>query len=142
MLTREQFLKRCETAYDAGLITQTTIPLLERWLDFVMRFEGGQTNYVVDFLESEAQRTHRFNLSLANDYDGRVVVAKMKEGGRAFPAGASGPFGEDVPGDWLSHADMMAHYSSTVRDAEGTRLAPRTHWWDIHCTNLKNARAA
>jgi hypothetical protein len=26
-----------------------------------------------------------------------------------------------------------------VRDRSGNRLAPRTHWWDIHCTNLSDA---
>ena len=60
--------------------------------------------------------------------------------GLAFPAGSSGPFGDDVPGDWLSREDMVALYSSTVRDCDGNRLAPRTHWWDIHCTNLGKRR--
>lgn len=54
--------------------------------------------------------------------------------GKPFPAGSSGPFGDDVPGDWLSHDDVVTLYSTTVRDRQGQRLAPRTHWWDIHCT--------
>jgi FkbM family methyltransferase len=54
--------------------------------------------------------------------------------GHAFPAGSSGPFGTDLPGEWLSHPDMATLYSTTVRDLQGNRLAPRTHWWDIHCT--------
>jgi len=54
--------------------------------------------------------------------------------GQVFPAGSSGPFGGDLPGKWLSHADMVALYSTTVRDLHGNRLAPRTQWWDIHCT--------
>jgi FkbM family methyltransferase len=56
------------------------------------------------------------------------------QSGRPFPAGSSGPFGDDLPGDWLSYADMVEHYATTVRDRAGNRLAPRTHWWDIHCT--------
>ncbi len=56
--------------------------------------------------------------------------------GHLFPAGSSGPFGNDVPGQWLSYADMVKLYSSTVRDREGHRLAPRSQWWDLHCTNL------
>lgn len=55
--------------------------------------------------------------------------------GHAFPAGSSGPFGGDLPGEWLRHPDMVALYSNKVRDLQGNRLAPRTHWWDIHCTN-------
>lgn len=54
--------------------------------------------------------------------------------GQPFPAGSSGPCCEAVPGPWLSYEDMVNHYHETVRDRAGTRLAPRTHWWDIHCT--------
>lgn len=56
--------------------------------------------------------------------------------GRAFPAGSSGPFGDEVPGEWRSYTDMVRLYSSTVRDRAGKRLAPHTHWWDIHCTHI------
>jgi FkbM family methyltransferase len=55
--------------------------------------------------------------------------------GHAFPAGSSGPFGDDLPGQWLSHDGMLEHYAKTVRDRAGNRIAPRNHWWDIHCTN-------
>ena len=58
------------------------------------------------------------------------------ETGKDFPPGSSGPFGEDVPGNWLSYDDMVAFYSTTVRDRQGNRLAPRSQWWDIHCSNL------
>jgi FkbM family methyltransferase len=58
----------------------------------------------------------------------------------AFPAGSSGPFGEDLPGEWLSHSNIVALYTCTVRDRGGNRLAPRSHWWDIHCTNIGNAQ--
>ncbi|MGB7257063.1 MAG: FkbM family methyltransferase [Pseudolabrys sp.] len=80
-------------------------------------------------------------------YDGfklldQSQVSRLVDGGRAFPAGASGPFGNEVPGDWLSHAEMMALYSTTVRDAQGNRIAPRTRWWDIHCTSIEQAKAA
>lgn len=56
--------------------------------------------------------------------------------GHAFPAGSSGPLGRDIEGDWLSYPAMVDHYATTVRDHDGNRLAPRTQWWDIHCTNL------
>jgi len=55
--------------------------------------------------------------------------------GEGFATGSSGPFGPDLPGEWLSHADMLRLYSTTVRDRAGNRLAPRNHWWDIHCTH-------
>jgi len=56
--------------------------------------------------------------------------------GHVFPAGASGPLGRDIEGDWISHDSMVIRYSTTVRDKEFNRLAPRTQWWDIHCTRL------
>ena len=54
--------------------------------------------------------------------------------GHTFPAGSSGPFGSDLPGSWLSPEEMLSLYHMTVRSAEGDRLAPRSRWWDIHCT--------
>jgi FkbM family methyltransferase len=62
--------------------------------------------------------------------------------GLPFPSGSSGPFGADLPGEWLSHAEMVALYSTTVRDRRGNRLAPRTQWWDIHCTHSGKHRDA
>ena len=64
-------------------------------------------------------------------YDGFKLLDQS-----TFPAGASGPLGRDIEGDWLSYNDMVEHYATTVRDREGNRLAPRTRWWDIHCTRL------
>jgi FkbM family methyltransferase len=62
--------------------------------------------------------------------------------GHLFPAGSSGPFGNDLPGQWLSYDEMVKLYSTTVRDFAGNRLAPRTHWWDIHCTHLGSQQPA
>lgn len=56
--------------------------------------------------------------------------------GHRFPAGASGPLGDDIEGEWLPHDEMVEHYATTVRNREGNRLAPRTRWWDIHCARI------
>ncbi len=71
------------------------------------------------------------------------AVARMTDPatGHAFPAGSSGPFGDAVPGDWHSHAEILQLYSTTVRDRQGKRLAPRTQWWDIHCTHVGSQQA-
>lgn len=50
-----------------------------------------------------------------------------------FKLGSSGPFGEDVPGAWLTYDEMVGKYSREVRDRNNNRHAPRTVWWDIHC---------
>ena len=56
--------------------------------------------------------------------------------GAAFPKGASGPLGDEISGDWLSHGAMVELYASTVRDRDGNRIADRSHWWDIHAARL------
>ncbi len=73
-MTKEQFLKRCATAWDMGLITDLRMDLVEKCLDFVMRldhtlFSNGQTHgsYAWDFLEWEKQRIG--TRSLAGDTD-------------------------------------------------------------------------
>lgn len=49
-----------------------------------------------------------------------------------FVTGASGPFGEALPGEWLKTEEMIEHYSRTVRDRSGYRHTSHDHWWDIH----------
>ena len=53
-----------------------------------------------------------------------------------FKSGSSGPFGDDILGPWLNHNSIVKQYSTIVRDTQGNRLAPRTHWWDIHARCL------
>jgi len=53
--------------------------------------------------------------------------------GHHFKKGSSGPFGEDVPGEWLSINEMEERYAHEVRDRNLVRMASREHWWDIHC---------
>jgi len=79
-------------------------------------------------------------------YDGFKLVDQSTIGhminpatSEPFAAGSSGPFGADLPGEWLTHDDMVKFYSATVRDPAGNRLAPRSHWWDIHCTRRQTS---
>lgn len=58
--------------------------------------------------------------------------------GYRFPVGSSGPLGEDIEGRWLSYSEIVDAYACTVRDRAGARLAPRSQWWDIHCTRLSS----
>ena len=75
-MTKDEFLARCGTAWDAGLCTPDRLRLMDRWLDFVMRFEAGQMSYVVDFIAMEARRCERFtgHKTLANDEDGYALI--------------------------------------------------------------------
>jgi hypothetical protein len=75
-MSKEEFLARCANAYDAGLCTPERLRLLERWLDFVLRFEGGQMSYVAEFMDSESERTNHFRGSktLASDRDGYSLI--------------------------------------------------------------------
>lgn len=76
-------------------------------------------------------------------YDGfklldQSTVANMRDPqtGHIFPPGSSGPLGKDIEGNWLFYPEIVEAYTRTVRDAAGNRLAPRSQWWDIHCTRL------
>jgi FkbM family methyltransferase len=46
--------------------------------------------------------------------------------------GTSGPFGDDLPGLWLSFNDMKKHYAATVRTETLRRIAPEGQYFDIH----------
>lgn len=81
-MTKEDFLKRCETIYNKGYADRKYFNLLYRWVDFVIRFEHtffttmghGQGSYVWDFLESERERVGYPNpQTLANDVDGYAL---------------------------------------------------------------------
>ena len=63
-------------AYDLGLCTPDILQLAENWCDAVMRFEGGQLKYWVDFLEQEAERLNNFGSysTLANDKTGYKIM--------------------------------------------------------------------
>lgn len=75
-LTKEQFLARCANAYDAGLCTPERMRLLERWVDMVMRLEGGQTYIFAEMLELERKRLDGMypQACLANDQDGYALI--------------------------------------------------------------------
>lgn len=76
-MTKEQFLARCANAYDMGLCTPERLRLLDRWLDFVLRFEGGQMRYAVEFLDAEVRRNRTATNGaigmLAGDDDGYAL---------------------------------------------------------------------
>ncbi len=78
-LTKDELLARVATAYDMGLLTRERFGLMERWLDFVMRFEGGHMSQAVDFLRDEQERNHApcSNMAigtLAGDVDGYALI--------------------------------------------------------------------
>jgi hypothetical protein len=74
-LTREEWLARCETLYRLGLTSPNRLRLLAKWLEFVMRLEGGQMNDVARFLVEERDRTGGFveGGMLASDDDGYAL---------------------------------------------------------------------
>lgn len=75
-LTREEFLRRCETIYDTGHATREIFILLRRWCDIVARLEGGQIDKFVDYMIEEKRRTGSFSnhCKLHNDRVGYKVT--------------------------------------------------------------------
>jgi hypothetical protein len=110
-MTKEQFLKRCETAWDMGLINEERLDHIYQCLDFVMRlghtfFSNGQSqgDMVWGFLENERQRIIKNKqMTLASDSD---LMAEAN-----FAAVLSHPCqlcGEDT-GAWHTRRGFCAH---------------------------------
>ena len=75
-MTKQEFLKRCETIYDMGLVSKETLSVLSCWTDAMLRLEGGQFSNFCEFLITERKRTDNFasHKTLANDVDGYKVI--------------------------------------------------------------------
>ncbi len=81
-MTKEEFIARCENAYDCGLVTPKAMKLMEAWLDAMMRLEHslfsyGQTqaSYVWSFLEGERERLQKNGgQTLAGDSEGYDLI--------------------------------------------------------------------
>lgn len=48
-----------------------------------------------------------------------------------FRACMSGPFGEEVPGDWMNFDAAIAYFTAEV---EPDLYVHNGRWFDIHCT--------
>lgn len=82
-MSEKDFLARCKTIYRMGLVRPSLFNLLERWVDFVMRYEhtwftsGGQSQgrYCIDFLNSELARINANGIrTLAGDTEGYDII--------------------------------------------------------------------
>jgi hypothetical protein len=78
-MTKEQFLKRCETIWDMGLAGPDVLLHVLKSCDAVHRLEGGQTQYFIEFMEQERMRTDGFvpGKTLANDALGYSTLQLM-----------------------------------------------------------------
>ncbi|WP_152555706.1 FkbM family methyltransferase [Methylomarinum vadi] len=72
-------------------------------------------------------------------YDGfklsnQALVAELADEAvnHRFPAGSSGPLGEQVPGEWHDPASFLHLYEQQVRSRDNERRSPPGVWWDIH----------
>lgn len=79
-MTRDDWLKRCETIWNKGLARPNLMSMMTRWLDAVMRYEhtmfsSGQSqgNCWIDFVNAEFGRTDGGRRTLANDADGYAL---------------------------------------------------------------------
>lgn len=73
-MTREEFLARCGNAFDTGRARPEVFRVMERWLEIVMRLQGGQLALALSYLRDEAERTRGFQTRLANDQDGYAAL--------------------------------------------------------------------
>jgi len=75
-MNKKEFLKRCETIYDMGLVDIEVFSLMGKWTDAILRYEGRQLDAWERFVEDEKKRTHTFSpeKTLANDVLGYKII--------------------------------------------------------------------
>lgn len=76
-MKKADLFKRFETAYKMGLLEPEVLRLAQDWCEVVMRAEGKQLNYVLDFIEREKCRTADFTKVLANDDVGYKAITLL-----------------------------------------------------------------
>ena len=64
---KNEFLKRCGTAWDAGYVKPEYLHRLRDVLELVMRFEGGQISQCTSIMEREFNATEGLHRLLAGD---------------------------------------------------------------------------
>lgn len=63
------------------------------------------------------------------------TVSSMKDGDYQFPHGSSGPFGEDLPGSWMTVGEMETHLSQYWDEEKWDHFGD--HWFDLHAAKSK-----
>ena len=68
----------------------------------------------------------------------RELNRSRKHADWTFPSGSSGPFGEDLPGRWLDHDELITTLKHLLEFKEQKRSSPFWHeqeysfWVDVH----------
>lgn len=98
------------------------------------------------YVSIEVQAIEYFFLLAALGYDAFKIVDQTAHAAQAdeaigynFPAGSSGPFGEDTPGPWQSAANVMYEYLHWLLGYPERGTLTSRRWYDIHA---KRAGAA
>jgi FkbM family methyltransferase len=75
-----------------------------------------------------------FKLSNQRNHPAISLPKRAREGGfcrHYFVGGSSGPFGDEVPGNWMNYKDFRSLFLSKCRDETGNAVSP-ADWFDIH----------
>jgi hypothetical protein len=124
-MKNKALLKRFETAEKMGLLTPEVFKLMERWLDSVMRLEGGQFHHWYSFLESEAERTDRFagHKTLANDNVGYRGIHLMAILTHPCQLCAEDPKAWHTRSGFCPHKPKISDVAPFKHGEEGTHFA-------------------
>ena len=61
-------------------------------------------------------------------------LARIAPLGFRFPSGSSGPWGDDIPGAWLTFADAKSVYLRERRAYFRSKRPLYSFWYDWHAT--------
>lgn len=91
------------------------------------------------FISVEEHDLEYFPLLWGLGYRGFKIVNQAdlpnhRYDGWQFERGASGPFGDQAPGQWMPFGDAVLDYMLNIRDCRGRELFASGSWFDIHAT--------
>jgi FkbM family methyltransferase len=90
------------------------------------------------FISVEEHLLEYFPLLWSLGYCGFKIVNQAQHldcDGWRFPEGSTGPFGDDIPGQWLPFGDAIQDYMLNIRDCRDQGLFNECiGWFDIHAT--------
>lgn len=104
---------------------------LTRWAirPVYVSLEDGGIDSLIALYETGARKFKFVNQLSIRDYVLPVVGLEGQTVKHKFGVGSSGPFGRELPGNWLDPAQAFKFYGENVRPPG---RGPIDGWWDIH----------
>jgi FkbM family methyltransferase len=104
---------------------------LTRWAirPAYISLEDGGVDSLIALYETGARKFKFINQLAIRDYVLPSIALEGREVQHSFGVSSSGPFGRELPGEWLDTSTAFKVYAECVRPPGAS---PIDGWWDIH----------